>query len=55
MNDAPVEMEPSNKYIQSFKFINENFNKWYSDSKLSLDSEELGDYILKNIKDITHQ
>ncbi|KAG4108337.1 hypothetical protein H8356DRAFT_1415724 [Neocallimastix lanati (nom. inval.)] len=37
----------NNKYI-NFKFINENFNKWYSDSKLSLDSEELErDYIPK--------
>ena len=28
------------------------FHKWYSDLKLFLDSEELGDYISKNIKDI---
>ena len=45
-----------NKFqIQILKITNENFHKWYSDLKLFQVSEELGDYILKNIKDITHQ
>ena len=61
MNDAPVEVEPNiqtntiNKFhIQNFKITNENFQKWCSNLKLFLDSEESGDYILKNIKDINN-
>jgi len=60
MNNAPVEVELPNIqtntinkfHIQNFKIANKNFHKWYSDLKLFLDSEELGDYISKNIKDI---
>jgi len=60
MNDTLVEVEPPNIqtntinkfHIQNFRITNENFHKWHSDLKLFLDSEELGDYISKNIKDI---
>jgi len=56
MNGTLVEVEPPNIqantinkfHIQNFKITNENFHKWYSDLKLFLDSEELGDYISKN-------
>jgi len=41
-----------NFIFKTLKITNENFHKWYSDLKLFLDSEELGDYISKNIKDI---
>ncbi|KAG4107498.1 hypothetical protein H8356DRAFT_1623189, partial [Neocallimastix lanati (nom. inval.)] len=60
MNDTLVEVEPPNIqtntinkfHIQNFRITNVNFHKWHSDLKLFLDSEELGDYISKNIKDI---
>jgi len=56
INGTLVEVEPPNIqantinkfHIQNFKITNENFHKWYSDLKLFLDSEELGDYISKN-------
>jgi len=41
-----------NKKKKKKKKKKKNFHKWYSDLKLFLDSEELSDYILKNIKDI---
>ncbi|KAG4096575.1 hypothetical protein H8356DRAFT_1681015 [Neocallimastix lanati (nom. inval.)] len=41
-----------NFIFKNFKNYKRNFHKWYSDLKLFLASEELGDYILKNIKDI---
>ena len=60
MSNTFVEEEPPNIqtntinkfHIQIYKFMNENFHKWYLDFKSFLDSEELGDYISKNIKDI---
>ncbi|KAG4105533.1 hypothetical protein H8356DRAFT_1418355 [Neocallimastix lanati (nom. inval.)] len=53
MNDTLVEqIQLINFIFKTLKITNENFHKWYSDLKLFLDSEELGDYISKNIKDI---